>query len=160
MVKQFNSITEAIKHLQKQIANSNVNNSHLKDEVAETMREVIQDNVYAAFTPEEYKRREDDGGFSDTDNMVFTDVQTSGNTVNLTFENITEGNDSMSGKRLDGLFENGNGVWDKVVVDDQGRVNTEPREFIEDTVNELNRKKDKLLNATKKDLKSKGFNVK
>lgn len=157
---KYTDLSQLIKGVVKDINNINFNNSHLKEETAETMREVIQDNVYAAFTPEEYQRRGDDGGFSDTDNMVFTDVQTSGNKVNLTFENITEGNDSMSGKRLDELFENGNGVWDKVVVDNQGRVNTEPREFIEDTVNELNRKKDKLLNATKKDLKSKGFNVK
>jgi len=157
---QYTDLSKLIKSVVKQLGSTNHNATHLKDEVAETMSNVIKDNVYAAFTPEEYVRRGDDGGFSDTDNMVFTDVQTMGNQINLTFENITEGNDSMEGQKIADLFENGNGKWDKEVTDDEGRLNTDKRPFIEDTITELNRSKSQLTNAWKKDLKNQGFDVK
>lgn len=155
MVKKVNSIEEAIAHVLKSIANNDHNNTNLKEVTADTMQEVIEPNVYDAYTPKKYERRGAEGGFLDKSNMVFTDVQTNGNSVNLTFENITTGNDSMSGERIDDLFENGNGTWEN----SNGRwVNKRP--FLDDTVEALNNNKGELTNAVKKDLKNIGFDVK
>lgn len=161
MVKKVKSISEAINVILNEINNSDHNNSYLRDETADAMREIIQMNVYDAFKPEQYERREDDGGFSDTNNMLFTDSHKTNNSVILTFENITRGNDSMSDERLDDLFENGNGTWENPdVYDEYGRKNSTPRPFIEDTIDELNYRRDELTNAMKKDLKNLGFDVK
>ncbi len=155
MVKQVKSIDEAIAYVLKSIENNDHNNSNLKDVTADTMQEVIETNVYDAYTPKKYQRRGTEDGFLDTNNMVFTDVQSSGNSVNLTFENITTGNDSMSGQRLDDLFENGNGTWDNP---NGSWANKRP--FVEDTIDSLNQNKGELVNAVKKDLKNLGFEVK
>lgn len=160
MVKQVKSIEEAIALVLKDIEMSDHDNSNLKDVTADTMREVILNNVYDMFNPREYDRRGDDDGFSDVNNMVFTNVQPNGNTVNLTFENITQGNDSMSGERIDEMLENGNGKWDKNVYDNQGRLNSAPRPFAEDTVEALQSNENALTNAVKKDLKKLGYAVK
>lgn len=157
---QFKSISEMKKYLLN-LANQNPNDSNLKDTLADTMSNVIKDNVYDAFNPESYERRGDDGGFSDTNNMVFTNTEIVGDKLQLTFENITTGADSMYGERLDALFENGDGHWDNPeVYDDWDRKNSSKRPYMDDLRDELQYKKSDLVNAFKKDLKNKGLKVK
>ena len=158
---QFKSISELKKHILN-LANQNPNDSNLKDTIAETMHDVIETNVYDAFNPKSYERRGDKGGFSDVNNMVFTDTQINGDKLQMTFENITTGADSMYGERIDETLEYGiENNWDNPeVYDDWGRKNSAPRPFIEDTRDELQYRKSELTDALKKDLREKGFKVK
>ena len=148
--------------LQNKIANDLFFSSNVQDQIAETMHEKIISNVYDAFTPTEYKRRGNDEGFSDMNNMQFTSVDVSNGAVRFVFENTTEGNDSMSGQELTDMFEQGiKGNWyNPDVMDNQGRINSSPRPFIDDTISELNQNKAQLQESLKKDLAKLGFKIK
>lgn len=159
---QFNNIEDLQKYLQKQLSNIDFNSTNLKDITADTMYDVIMDNVYDAFNPSEYERRGDKGGFSDTNNMVFTDVQASDGKIRLKFENITTGNDSMYGEEISDTIENGiKNNWDNPEVEDEyGRINSDPRPYVDDTIDELRYRENELTGALKKDLRNLGFDVK
>lgn len=159
---QFNNIEDLQKYLQKRLSNIDFNSTNLKDVTADTMHDVIMDNVYDAFNPSEYERRGDKGGFSDTNNMVFTDVQASDGKIRLKFENITTGNDSMYGEEISDTIENGiKNNWDNPEVEDEyGRINSDPRPYVDDTIDELRYRENELTGALKKDLRNLGFDVK
>lgn len=148
--------------IKSKIANELYFSSNLQDVVAEKMHDNIIENVYNAFEPKEYERRGNSDGFSDMNNMQFTSSEVVGNTVHFTFENTTEGNDSMSGEELAEMFETGDrSSWDNPhVMDGYGRINSSPRPFIQSTIDDLNQNKAELVNALKKDLKNLGFDVK
>lgn len=161
MTIKIKSLKDLEGMLQNKIANDLFFSSNVQDRIAETMHEKIISNVYNVFTPTEYERRGNDDGFSDMNNMQFTSVDVSNGAVRFVFENTTEGNDSMSGQELTDMFETGKGKWDNPnVVDNQGRVNSAPRPFIDDTISELNQNKTQLQDALKKDLAKLGFKVK
>lgn len=161
MTIKIKSLKDLEGMLQNKIANDLFFSSNVQDQIAETMHEKIISNVYNAFTPSEYERRGSDDGFSDMNNMQFTSVDVSNGNVRFVFENTTEGNDSMSGQELTDMFETGKGKWDNPnVVDNQGRINSSPRPFIDDTISELNQNKAQLQEALKKDLAKLGFKVK
>ena len=145
-----------------QIANNLFFSSNLQDKTAEIMQENIIKNVYDKFTPEEYERRGNDEGFSDMDNMEFTSVNIENGNVRFVFENTTEGNDSMDGRELTDMFESGDkSAWDNPNVrDNQGRINSDPRPFIQSTMDDMNARKSELVDAVKKDMRGLGFNVK
>ncbi|MCM3387337.1 hypothetical protein M3649_04210 [Ureibacillus chungkukjangi] len=146
--------------IKNKIANNLYFSSKIQDVMAEKMQEVIVDNVYAAHDGG-YRRGNEDG-FSDMDNMVFTNTEVSNNGVKFTFENITEGRDSMKGEEMAETFEKGiRENWvNPDYEDSKGRIVSDPRPFLSDTVDELNRSKSELTNALKKDLKNLGFDVK
>lgn len=145
------------------LANELFFSSNLQDEIAETMQEIIVKNVYDAYEPSHYKRRGNNDGFSDMDNMEFTSVDVVDGTVRLVFENTADRNmDKSTDKTLTDIFEEGHrqSWYNPDHADNQGRVVSTPRPFIEDTVKNLNDDKGKLADALKKDLRSLGFKVK
>lgn len=154
------------KDLEGFLANTIANNlfvsSNLQDKVAETMHENIIENVYDAFEPSQYERRGNDDGFSDMNNMQFTSVDIENGTVRFTFENTAEGNDSMSGRELTNMFENGaRDNWNNPdITDVYGRVVSEKRPFIQSTIDDLNSNKGELVEALKKDLRGLGLEIK
>lgn len=101
---------------------------------AQAMQESVHTEVYEYYEALTYENRADKGGLSDTENMVFTKHMKVGNTVVSDFENITVGVDTMEGKFISELIENGGtqgwasptGAW------------TDPRPFAQATVNKLN----------------------
>ena len=149
-----------------QIANNLFFSSNLQDKTAEIMQENIIKNVYDAFEPRKYQRRgkndNNTEAFSHMDNMEFTSVDIQNGNVRFVFENTAEGNDSMSGKELTDMFENGTREnWDAPnVTDDYGRVASDPRPFIQSTIDDLNKSKGELVDALKKDLRGLGFQIK
>src|SRR5690606_37531924 len=117
----------------------------------------VEEVVYAAYSPESYERREDNGGLSDPRNMQITEVFVEGNGVKLTFENLTKGNDSLQGEYTADLIEYGEGFagkhWNSV-----GEW-SKPRKFAEETAIRLRSNPTQLLNALKSELSKRGFQV-
>lgn len=124
--------------------------------VAEVMSQAVIDVVYAHYSPTQYDRRMDNDGLSDPRNVGVSDwgIKDDGS-IFVTFENLTEGNDSMQGKYIadtivEGIESNWNrtGAW------------SEPRDFIGEASRRLRENPQQLIEAFKKGLLAKGFNVK
>ena len=66
----FNNLNDLLKHIEQDV------NDTLENEVAETVKDdllvSIHNDVYAAYSPEHYKRRMVNGGFSDRSNLEAT----------------------------------------------------------------------------------------
>lgn len=66
----FNNLNDLLKHIEQDV------NDTLENEVAETVKDdllvSIHNDVYAAYSPEHYKRRMVNGGFSDRSNLKAT----------------------------------------------------------------------------------------
>lgn len=66
----FNNLNDLFKHIEEDVNNT------LENEVAETVKDdllvSIHNDVYAAYSPEHYKRRMVNGGFSDRSNLEAT----------------------------------------------------------------------------------------
>lgn len=156
MIK-FTSLSQLQKHLQQHLTNKIAKEQRLKDVVADEMSQAVYDIVYAAYpNPIVYERRMDEGGLSDVRNVELTSIEVENNQIKLTIENLTEGQDNMQGKFITdtieegrkGNFNNPNGIW------------AEPRPFIKETVERLNRNPKELTKALKQSLKEIGFDVK
>ena len=149
---QFKDLSSLEKYLTQVVREVSSSSMDLEDRMSETMREAVIDIVYNAYSPTQYKRRGDDGGLSDTDNMIITSADMRNGKVLLTFENITSGVDTLAGKRLDETINDGvkdnwanPGVW------------SEPRRFIEETRERLQQKSDELADELRKELQRAGF---
>lgn len=144
------------------VGNNIYKNSHLQQSSAEIMQEVVEENVYDEFTPEEYDRRGRKDGFADMGGMVFTDIVSNGKgSLKINFENTNEGIDGLTGEEMTEMFEKGQkDKWENPnVQDDEGRINSNRRPFIQYTIDTMNVNKDELLNALAKDLSEYGFKV-
>lgn len=159
---QVKNLKELENVLKAQFNDNKFFTSHLQDKSAEMMSERIKENVYGGFTPSEYNRRGDAGGFSDPTGIQFTDINDTGNGLLIKLENMNTGNDSMAGKTLTDMFENGvRDNWDNPdAMDAYGRIVSDKREFISDTISDMNQNKGELVEALRKDLKELGFDVK
>lgn len=154
---KFKDLNSLEAYLQKNISQVLARSAEVERIMAEVMSQAVIDVVYAAYEPTQYDRRGDEDGLSDVRNMGITDFGINGNgDVFITFENLTEGADSMAGKYItDTIVEgrkddwnNSNGVW------------SEPRDFISETARRLQANPSELINAFKSGLLAKGFNVK
>ena len=102
-------------------------------------QEVIDRNVYSAFSPKVYERRKDGGGLRSEDNMV-TDISTNGDSVIIEIENMTTGNERYNDYwkgEIQPLIESGSYMWNG--------QNPPPRPFIDDTQKEVDKKIDKIV---------------
>lgn len=143
-------------YLKKDIYNILFKSMDIERVLAETMAQSVSEIVYDAYEPTKYNRRFDNGGLADTRNMQITSVYLEGDAIKLTFENLTEGNDSMKGELItptivEGIEEN----W----ANPDGKWSWE-RDFISDTVNRLRGNPTDLLNAFRTALIKRGFQVK
>lgn len=154
--KKFKNLADLERYLQNTVANTVYENPRIKNVVAKEMSQAVVDVVYSAHEPEQYDRRMDEGGLSDERNVEITEVFPAFGSVYVKVENLTEGNDSMEGKFITDTIEKGyevnwnnpNGVW------------SEPRPFIEETVERLQSNKGELKEAFKATLKDIGLDVK
>lgn len=154
---KFKDLNSLIAHVQKNTAEVLARSAEVERVVTEVLVQAVIDVVYAAYEPTQYDRRMDSDGLSDPKNVGITDWGINGNgDVFVTFENLTEGSDSMAGKYItDTIVEgrkddwnNSNGVW------------SEPRDFIGEAARRLQANPSELIQAFKSGLLAKGFNVK
>lgn len=153
---QFKNLSTLEDYVKKKVFESVHTNLALEDVFAETMQEVIQKNVYDVYSPVQYERRGDNGGFLDTRGMHFTNHTVEGKRIVSTFENLAQGQDTMVGKYIAEMIEKGikepynnpDGPW------------AEPRPFLEDTAQVLRTtKRDEVVNSFKIGLMSSGLKV-
>lgn len=153
---KFKNLNDLEAHLQKNMMQTLARSADIERVMSEVMSQSVIDVVYGSYSPTQYDRRGDEEGLSDVRNMGITDFGINGNgDVFITFENLTEGADSMSGKYItDTIVEgrkedwnNSNGVW------------SEPRDFIGEAARRLQANPSELINAFKSGLRSKGFDV-
>lgn len=121
------------------------------------MSQAVYDVVYDHYEPTEYGRREHDEGLSDIRNMGIGDfgINVLGEAY-VTFENYTEGVDTLKGKYItdtivDGIKKNWKtrkGPW------------TDERDFIGAATKAVRENPDELINAFKKALTENGFVIK
>lgn len=163
--RNFKSIEELTKFIKEQ------SEDVLKNEVAsvikDTQSDMVEVSVYSNYRPDTpdrepkvYRRRGREGGLADTKNMIH-DTKIENNSVRLTVKNVTKGSkDSRySNTIISDLVEGGHGTNNKYYDYPTDSGFTEPRPFIQDTVDELNEYKFHV-HAFKSGLRQKGFGVK
>lgn len=154
---KFKDLNSLIAYAQKDMAQVLARSPEVERIMAEVMSQAVIDVVYLHYFPSTYVRRMDDGGLSDVRNMGITDFGIKGDgSVFITFENLTEGNDSMEGKFItdtivEGRAEDWNNPKGKWIM---------RRDFIAETARRLQANPGELISAFKSGLLAKGFNVK
>lgn len=124
--------------------------------IEDTQTEVIFDKVYENYTPVVYKRRYENDGIIDRENMNGNVVGNNGTNITYIFENDTKTNpyDDYYLRDINGT-ENLLDMYDEMTM---GHLD-HTINISQETLNEL--EKEDLINKTiKKSLKSKGYNVK
>ena len=97
------------------------------EEMKDIEREVIEERVYAVFSPKVYERRYEDGGLMDKENML-EEVSISKNDITVEITNLTQGNPTYRNfwdGEIQELIETGNYMWN-------GQM-PPPRPFIDET---------------------------
>ena len=133
----YDDIEELYADLLNEIKNT------VADEIAKEMKkieqEVIDRDVYSAFSPKVYERRKDDGGLRSEDNMV-EGISIDGDSVIIEVENMTTGNERYNDYwkgEIQPLIESGSYMWN-------GKM-PPPRPFIDDTQREIDKRIDKIV---------------
>ena len=136
----YDDIEELYADLLNEIKNT------VAEEIAKEMKkieqEVIDRNVYSAFSPKVYERRKDDGGLRSEDNMV-EGISIDGDSVIIEVENMTTGNERYNDYwkgEIQPLIESGSYMWN-------GKM-PPPRPFIDDTQREVDKRIDKIVEDT------------
>lgn len=152
----FTNLADLEKYIKNQFASTIWMNQGIKEVIADEMSQAVEDIVYTAHEPETYKRRKNNDGLSDVRNVEITYIKPVNEGVYVVIENLTEGNDSLEGQFITDLIEEGGTTgWD-----DPYGVWTEPRPFVEVTVNRIKANPTRLTDEVKKSLRAIGLNVK
>lgn len=153
---KFKNLNDLEAYLQKNVHHVMNRSAELERVLADTMALAVWQVVYDAYEPESYNRREDDDGLADTRNMVINSVTVTDEGVKLIFENIAQGNDTLSRTFLtdtivEGIKEN----WNY-----SGSPWSEPRDFVGETAKRLRENPEEIVEAIKNGLKKKKFKFK
>lgn len=108
-MKTFRSLSEIQKYLEQNTQAILDNSMQLESFLAHKMKDAIIEHVYSVHEPEVYERRGATDGLADERNMAITSVDIIGDRVKVTFENLTEGADNLSGEYIGDLIEFGEG---------------------------------------------------
>lgn len=68
----FKNLNDLLKHIEKQV--NDTMKKEVADAVKDNMAEAVQTTVYDAYSPMYYKRRMQNGGLIDKDNMEVTEI--------------------------------------------------------------------------------------
>lgn len=136
----YKNINDLFKRIEKDIQETLVN--EVAEVVKDEMKQAIDDTVYSAYTPEYYKRRGEQGGLLDEDNITVTELE---NGILL---------------RNTAPLDNGNTNYDldRIIIDGSGN---QPfcRDYIEELEERLEDNK-AHIEAMVQGLKKKGYDVK
>ena len=153
--KSFRNFKEIEKYLKDTIPNQIMSDGKVEDILKNSMRQAVQEVVYDAYLPEQYKRRGINGGLLDMNVMQITDVLMDGKNFKMIFENLAQGNDTLRGQYLTDTIEQGlednwqkTGVW------------SNPRPFVATTMDRIKQNPKPLIDAVKKAFIKAGFKVK
>ena len=133
----YDDIEELYADLLNEIKNTVA--KEIAKEMKKIEQEVIDRNVYSAFSPKVYERRKDDGGLRSEDNMV-EGISIDGDSVIIEVENMTTGNERYNDYwkgEIQPLIESGSYMWN-------GKM-PPPRPFIDDTQKEVDKRIDKIV---------------
>ena len=133
----YDDIEELYADLLNEIKNTVA--KEIAKEMKKIEQEVIDRNVYSAFSPKVYERRKDDGGLRSEDNMV-EGISIDGDSVIIEVENMTTGNERYNDYwkgEIQPLIESGSYMWN-------GKM-PPPRPFIDDAQKEVDKKIDKIV---------------
>ena len=125
MSDTFDTIAELREALLKDMRNAVI--KEVVKEMKDIEREVIEERVYAVFSPKVYKRRYENGGLMDKENML-EEVSISKNDITVEITNLTQGNPTYRNfwdSDIQELIETGNYMWN-------GQM-PPPRPFIDET---------------------------
>ena len=133
----YDDIEELYADLLNEIKNTVA--KEIAKEMKKIEQEVIDRNVYSAFSPKAYERRKDDGGLRSEDNMV-EGISIDGDSVIIEVENMTTGNERYNDYwkgEIQPLIESGSYMWN-------GKM-PPPRPFIDDAQREVDKRIDKIV---------------
>ena len=125
MAYEFDNVEELRRALIKDLHEAVV--KEVVKEMKDIEREVIEERVYAVFSPKVYERRYEDGGLMDKENML-EEVSISKNDITVEITNLTQGNPTYRNfwdGEIQELIETGNYMWN-------GQM-PPPRPFIDET---------------------------
>lgn len=111
MADMFNNVEELRRALIKDLQEAVI--KEVVKEMKDIEREVIEERVYAVFSPKEYERRYDDGGLMDEENML-EEVSISKNDITVEITNLTQGNPryrNFWNGEIQELIETGSYMW-------------------------------------------------
>lgn len=156
----FKNLAEIQKYLEKNAAEVLRGSMALERVLADEMSSAVMTEVYNAYPhPPTYDRRGNAGGLADTRNMVISNVVVEGNSVRLSFENLTEGSDNMKDLYITDTIEEGiRANWDTPGA--PGTPYSEPRPFVAETIRRLKENPMGMIIAIKSGLREKGMRVK
>ena len=153
--KSFRNLKELEKYLKDTIPNQIMSDGKVENVLRNSMRQSIQEVVYDVYLPEQYKRRGANGGLLDMNTMQITDVLMDGKNFKMVFENLAQGNDTLSDQYLTDTIEEGlehnwqkKGVW------------SNPRPFVATTMERIKQNPKPLIEAIKSAFIKAGFKVK
>ena len=152
---KFKNLSQLQAHLEKNVHKILSKSASVERILAEAMSQGVIDVVYEHYSPSVYERRGDEGGLSDVRNMEISSVTVEDGKVKLIMENLTKGNDSMSGEYIsDMIIEGDESAWSNPV----GAWSVK-RDYITYTVDQLKNNPSELIEELKSLLKNKGYRV-
>lgn len=175
MTRQFKSLKEIEEYMtSKKVRNLVFRDEGIRQVLAHEMSEAVKDVVYANYTPKKYERRGDEnGGLSAQENMHVTNVEIFIGDIVVFFENLTMGQrhkkpiyderiDSLDGQFITDTIVEGieNNWYYPEETDKFGRVPSDPRDFITETINNIKANPAPLIKAIKRAYKKVGFDIK
>ena len=111
MAQEFDNVEELRRALIRDLQQAVI--TEVVKEMKDVEREVIEERVYAVFSPKEYERRYANGGLMDEENMV-EKVSITRDDISIELANMTKGNDMYRNYwrgEIQDLIEDGNYMW-------------------------------------------------
>ena len=112
MSDMFNNTEELRRALIKDLQEAVI--KEVVKEMKDIEREVIEERVYAVFSPKEYERRYANGGLMDEGNMQ-EEVSKFGDNINIEIANLTQGNSKYRNYwvgEIQDLIEAAEALWE------------------------------------------------
>lgn len=152
---KHNSLDSLAKELTRELTNALGQDNSITKLIAQTVSDKVESEVYSKHDPKSYKRRGKKNGLADPENVERVSFGSANSTIQMVYENITEGADNLKGKELTDVIEEGDtsawanpdGVW------------ALPRPFIEPAIEEL-QESNKLRDQVVAVLRKSGLDVK
>lgn len=157
-MKTFRSLSEIQRYLEQNTQVILDNSAQLESFLAYKMRDAVIEHVYSVYEPEVYERRGTTDGLADERNMAITSVDITGNRVRVTFENLAEGADNLSGEYIGDLIEFGEGHSGKTWSDPDGAW-AKPRPFSTKAAEDIATNPSTLIKILKSELGNAGFKI-